>query len=91
MDDFVPLFLLKIANSSWPKGIYQATGGYMVVTNLTKLLTVKEVSSITSLSCSYIYKLVESKQVPHIRIGSQIRFHAQDLNEWITEHTVGKM
>ena len=44
-----------------------------------RLLTVREVASVLSVSAATIYKLIATKTLPHVRIGNAIRVPAEDL------------
>ena len=48
------------------------------------LLTVKEVASYLGFSVCKVYRLVESHQIPFIRLGkSDIRFRLADIDAWL--------
>lgn len=51
--------------------------------SLSSFLNVKEVSAYLALRTSKVYSLVEEKQIPHYRIGRQLRFRKSDIDEWI--------
>lgn len=53
---------------------------------MEKLLTVKEVSEMLSLSKYAIYDMVVKNSIPHIRIGStnrSVRFDKQKIEIWL--------
>jgi excisionase family DNA binding protein len=50
-----------------------------------RLLSIIEAAEWLGLSQSYLYKLVESDQIPHIRFGRAIRFDIKELEEWLKE------
>ena len=50
-----------------------------------RLLSIVEAAEWLGLSQSYLYKLVESDQIPHIRFGRAIRFDIKELEEWLKE------
>ena len=52
-----------------------------------RLLSIIEAAEWLGLSQSYLYKLVESEQIPHIRFGRAIRFDIKELEEWLKEDT----
>lgn len=54
-------------------------------------LTVAEASSHINVKKSFIYSLVESKDIPHYRLGRLIRFKSVDLDNWIEKHRVEKV
>ncbi len=53
-----------------------------------RLLTVKELAGELRLSQSFVYKLVEGKHIPFIRIGTQIRFAADTIEKWMSAKTI---
>jgi len=53
-----------------------------------RLLTVKETAKLTGLSVSFIYKLVEIRKIPHLRLGTQIRFATDDIQAWLEQSHV---
>ena len=42
-----------------------------------------------NLSASLLYKLVETKQIPHTRVGRKILFDRQKLERFIDENSHG--
>jgi len=52
-----------------------------------RLLSIVEAAEWLGLSQSYLYKLVESEQIPHIRFGRAIRFDIKELEEWLKEES----
>lgn len=54
---------------------------------LDQVYTVPEVARLLKLSKSNLYKLVQSEQIPHIRIGKSIRIRHSDLEAWLDEQT----
>lgn len=52
-----------------------------------KLLTVKELAALTSLSKSWIYQKVAEGCFPQpIRIGRNTRWKSTDIQNWINSH-----
>lgn len=58
------------------------------VTNYPNILNITDASLYTTLSTSYLYKLVARKQIPHMRAGFKILFNKQDLDKWLEEKSV---
>ncbi len=54
-----------------------------------RFLTLKETSGYLNLSASLLYKLVETKQIPHTRVGRKILFDRQKLERFIDENSHG--
>ena len=53
-----------------------------------RFLTIKETSEYMNISASLLYKLVETKQIPHTRVGRKILFDRQRIERWINENSV---
>jgi excisionase family DNA binding protein len=47
------------------------------------ILTVTEVAHYLKISKAKIYYLIQSDQMPHIRIGKNVRVRYSDLLQWI--------
>lgn len=47
------------------------------------LWTVKDVARFLRASPSWIYKLAESDQIPHFRLGSALRFEPLAIRGWL--------
>lgn len=52
------------------------------------LLSVREAARFLGFSSSMVYKLVETRSIPHIRLGERIRFRAEELNSWVDARNV---
>lgn len=48
-----------------------------------KLLTVKEVAELLSVGAPRIYEMAKQGILPSVRLGRQIRFSEQALQDWI--------
>lgn len=57
------------------------------MTQAEPLMTVIQLSNFLACSESWIYKMVESKQIPHIRLGASIRFRSPDIVAWLATRT----
>lgn len=55
---------------------------------MNNFLTVREVAGLTTLSVQQVYKLVQRKEIPHVRIGDRVFCDPDALRQWISEHTV---
>ena len=51
-------------------------------------ITAKEVSVRSGLSVQAVYDRVRSRQIPHHRYGTTIKFLKEDIQAWINEHKV---
>ncbi|MFO7682230.1 MAG: helix-turn-helix domain-containing protein [Chloroflexota bacterium] len=47
------------------------------------LLTAGETAELLKLSKSKIYGMAKRKEIPHFRLGKNIRFRATDLTKWL--------
>jgi excisionase family DNA binding protein len=47
------------------------------------ILTVPEVARYLKISKSKIYYLISRRQLPHLRIGRNVRVRQSDLKQWI--------
>ena len=55
-----------------------------------KVFTIPEVADYLKISKSKIYYLVSQKQIPHLRLGRNVRIRESDLQKWL-EHQAEKM
>ena len=53
------------------------------------LWTVKMVATAFGVSAQWIYAMCATGGMPHIRLGSNIRFHYEELVEWFNNQRVG--
>lgn len=51
---------------------------------IAKLLRPEEVAEILSVSRSYAYALLQTGELPAVRIGRSVRIRPQDLQDYIT-------
>ena len=50
---------------------------------LSQLLRVKDVAALLDISECTIFRMVERKEIPHIRIGRNIRFRLEGIEEYL--------
>jgi excisionase family DNA binding protein len=55
-----------------------------------KLLSLSETATYLGMSRSWLYQQVEQKMIPHLRLGSAIRFDLDVVNEWLYQHCIMK-
>lgn len=48
-----------------------------------RFISINEFCEIYKIKRSTAYKLVETMQIPHYRIGRLIRFNLEELEEWM--------
>jgi excisionase family DNA binding protein len=51
------------------------------------ILTIPEVALYLKISKSKIYNLVSRKEIPHLKIGRNVRIRQTDLQRWIEKQT----
>ena len=50
-----------------------------------RMMTVSEVSEYLRISRASVYRLVKMKEIPVIRIGRQLRFRKDVIEEWLSK------
>jgi excisionase family DNA binding protein len=55
---------------------------------MDEILTIPQVAKYLQISKAKIYYLVQRKQIPHIKIGRNVRIKASDLETWITNQVI---
>jgi excisionase family DNA binding protein len=62
-------------------------------TNYTEieLLTIKEVAAMLKASVSLVRRLQQGRHIAFIKVGGSIRFHKQDILEYLRQRTVDKI
>ena len=52
------------------------------------ILTVRETAKLLKISEATIYRMVEKKEIPYIRVGEKIiRFRRSDIDRWLSDST----
>jgi excisionase family DNA binding protein len=54
-------------------------------TQLEAIYTVPEVASYLKMSKSKVYYLIQRRELPHIKIGRNVRVRRTDLKKWLDE------
>jgi excisionase family DNA binding protein len=54
---------------------------------LDPIYTVPEVAEYLKISKAKIYYLVQREEIPHVRIGRNVRIRETDLKKWIDKQT----
>ena len=65
------------------------TTPYIIPSN-DKVFTIPEVAAYLKISKSKIYYLVSRKEIPHLKLGRNVRIRESDLQKWL-ELQVEKM
>ena len=55
----------------------------------TSLVNVRGAARQLGVSPSLVYKLTESNELPHFRVGRSIRFSPSDLRHWLESRRFG--
>lgn len=55
---------------------------------MEKLLDVSDLANILKLKKPTIYKLISSRRIPFIKIGSRVFFKPDEIETWIKENSV---
>ena len=50
---------------------------------MEKLLTIKDVCELLQVSQALVYKWVHYDFIPHVKIGSLLRFKSSELDKWV--------
>jgi excisionase family DNA binding protein len=51
------------------------------------ILTIPEVARYLKMSKSKIYSLVSREEIPHLKIGRNVRIRSKDLQAWMEKRT----
>jgi putative molybdopterin biosynthesis protein len=55
---------------------------------MDEIFTIPEVAKYLKISKSKLYYLVQRNQIPHVRIGRNVRIRKADLNAWIEANCI---
>ncbi|HOK57221.1 MAG TPA: helix-turn-helix domain-containing protein [bacterium] len=59
---------------------------------LKRLLNIKEANQYLGISSKTLYKWVNEKRIPYVKVGGKfLRFDIEKLNKWIEQHTVEEL
>ena len=56
-----------------------------------RLLSIQEASDYTGLAVNTLYKMVNQRRIPYVKLGSRVRFDVGLLDGWLKQHTVMPM
>ncbi|MFN0089283.1 MAG: helix-turn-helix domain-containing protein [Acidimicrobiales bacterium] len=48
-----------------------------------QLLTLREVSALLRVEPRYVYRLVNERRIPHLKLGHYLRFDAVEIDDWL--------
>lgn len=57
-------------------------------TDITEIMTLKQLSDYASLSKSLIYKLTSSREIPHSKRGKRLYFSKLEIDEWLLKQKI---
>ena len=60
----------------------------MLSDNTRYFLKREEAAQMLQISVRTLDKLTKAKQIPHLRVGRQVRFPIAALNEWVQENMI---
>lgn len=55
---------------------------------MEEILTIPEVAKYLKLSKSKTYAMVQRREIPHIKVGKNVRVRMTDLERWLAAQTV---
>ena len=55
------------------------------------IYTIPEVAKYLKISQSKVYYMVQRGQIPHVRIGKNVRITERDLLAWLDKNRVGRL
>jgi len=50
---------------------------------MPQLVSAREVARILGMTQHYVYTLVKNEEIPHLKIGSRLRFDTEAITKWI--------
>jgi excisionase family DNA binding protein len=56
-----------------------------------RLLSIDETSKYLGLAPTTLYKMVNQRRIPYVKVGRLLRFDSRLIDDWLTEHTVMPM
>jgi excisionase family DNA binding protein len=55
---------------------------------MTQYLTVEDVALMLSVHKSWVYERVKRGTIPHLKIGTLVRFRPEDVDKWLAGYSV---
>ena len=56
-----------------------------------RLVTIHEAAEYTGLAVDTLYKMVNQRRIPFVKVGRLVKFDIGMLDEWIQQHTIMPM
>ena len=63
----------------------------LLVMTTNRLISVKEVAEYLNVKPVTVRRKANSGEIPSVRIGNRIRFHKQQIDRWLLEHSNGRL
>lgn len=54
-----------------------------------KMLSLQELADLTGVSYKTLWQMAQAGQIPHVRIGAQIRLLPGEMASWLSSHHIG--
>ena len=54
-------------------------------------MTIQELAAFTGLSIQTLYKMVNQRRIPYVKVGRLLRFDSRLIDDWLAGHTVMPM
>jgi len=54
-------------------------------------MTIQELAEFTGLSIQTLYKMVNQRRIPYVKVGRLLRFDSRLIDDWLEAHTVMPM
>jgi excisionase family DNA binding protein len=56
-----------------------------------RLMTIQELAEFTGCSIQTLYKMVNQRRIPYVKVGRLLRFDSRLIDDWLQAHTVMPM
>jgi excisionase family DNA binding protein len=76
---------------TWREQLTTCKEGGNMTPQLDPIMTVGEMAEYLKISRSKAYAMVARKEIPHIRIGKNVRIRVTDLLKWLETQMEGQM
>lgn len=53
-----------------------------------RFLTIQELSAYLSMPVSTIYKMVETRRIPFIKVGRILKFDVREIDSWMEKQSI---
>src|SRR5260221_11679351 len=80
------LEVTMIQNDLAPAAVEDLTIGFEAEES-RRLLKIPAVCRILDISRASLYRLVEQRKIPYVRVGGVIRFKIRAIDDWVSRHT----